>query len=71
MKVVLQKVIDDHRATMDRDNPRDLIDIYLLDMEEQQDDPKSILHGQFIYHSTYDHYPAYSIICALCCKKQH
>ncbi len=28
------KVVQDHKETLDRDNPRDLIDIYLLEMEK-------------------------------------
>ncbi|XP_071521962.1 cytochrome P450 2L1-like isoform X2 [Panulirus ornatus] len=31
--------IEEHRATLDRDNPRDLIDGYLIEMDEKQVDP--------------------------------
>ncbi|XP_071514745.1 cytochrome P450 2L1-like [Panulirus ornatus] len=31
--------IEEHRATLDRDNPRDLIDGYLIEMDEKKDDP--------------------------------
>ncbi|XP_050695441.1 cytochrome P450 2L1-like isoform X2 [Eriocheir sinensis] len=33
--------IEHHRATLDPDNPRDLIDGYLLEMEERKDDPET------------------------------
>ncbi|KAG7164051.1 Cytochrome P450 2B19-like [Homarus americanus] len=33
------KEIEEHRATLDRDDPRDLIDGYLMMMEEKADDP--------------------------------
>ncbi|KAG7171699.1 Cytochrome P450 2L1-like 9, partial [Homarus americanus] len=34
-----QKEIEEHRATLDRDCPRDLIDGYLMMMEEKAEDP--------------------------------
>ncbi|KAG7170448.1 Cytochrome P450 2L1-like 5, partial [Homarus americanus] len=34
-----QKEIEEHRATLDRDDPRDLIDGYLIMMEKKADDP--------------------------------
>ncbi|KAK3874427.1 hypothetical protein Pcinc_020632 [Petrolisthes cinctipes] len=33
LSVYFKKVIDEHRATLDMDNPRDLIDNYLIDLE--------------------------------------
>ncbi|KAG0716064.1 Cytochrome P450 2L1 [Chionoecetes opilio] len=33
--------IQQHRATLDPDNPRDVIDGYLIEMESQKDDPES------------------------------
>lgn len=47
MTWLLQEVIDEHRANLDRDNPKDLIDSYLLDLEADQDNPDSMLCGQF------------------------
>ncbi|XP_042219419.1 cytochrome P450 2L1-like [Homarus americanus] len=35
------KEIEEHRATLDRDDPRDLIDGYLMMMEEKADDPNN------------------------------
>ncbi|XP_063867797.1 cytochrome P450 2L1-like [Scylla paramamosain] len=33
--------IEEHKATLDPDNPRDLIDSYLLEMEAKKDDPET------------------------------
>ena len=38
-------MVDDHRATLDRDNPRDLIDAYLIEMEK--DNPDSTCSGKW------------------------
>lgn len=45
---LLQEVIDEHKATLDRDNSRDLIDSYLIEMEERQNDAKSTLNGHYV-----------------------
>lgn len=35
------EAIEEHRATLDPDNPRDFIDIYLCEMEKQKNDPNT------------------------------
>ncbi|XP_042218258.1 cytochrome P450 2L1-like [Homarus americanus] len=40
------KEIEEHRATLDRDNPRDLIDGYLMMMEEKADDPDNTFNAK-------------------------
>ncbi|KAK4328291.1 hypothetical protein Pmani_001275 [Petrolisthes manimaculis] len=47
-------VMDEHRATLDRDNPRDLIDSYLMDMDDNQDDPESMLHEKDLSFIIFD-----------------
>lgn len=46
--IILQEVIDEHKATLDRDNSRDLIDSYLIEMEEKQNDTNSTMNGQYV-----------------------
>lgn len=41
-----KEVVDQHRASLDPDNPRDLIDCYLLEMERQKDSPSVIFNGR-------------------------
>ena len=36
MKEIITKEIDYHRETLSKDDPRDLIDMYLIEMEKQQ-----------------------------------
>lgn len=51
--MVLQDVVEEHRATLDRDNPRDIIDSYLIEMEERKDDPDSTFSGKYSTVSNY------------------
>lgn len=46
--IILQEVIDEHKATLDRANSRDLIDSYLIEMEEKQNDTNSTMNGQYV-----------------------
>lgn len=48
MMIKLQEVIDEHKATLDRDNSRDLIDSYLIEMEEKQNDANSTMNGHYV-----------------------
>ncbi|KAK3877932.1 hypothetical protein Pcinc_017400 [Petrolisthes cinctipes] len=38
LNVIEQEVVEEHRATLDPNNPRDLIDGYLMEMEERKED---------------------------------
>ncbi|XP_050695435.1 cytochrome P450 2L1-like [Eriocheir sinensis] len=46
--------IERHRATLDPDNPRDLMDGYLLEMEERKDDPKTTCSDQDLVAVLFD-----------------
>ena len=48
MPLGVQEEIDQHRATLDPDNPRDFIDSYLLEMEEKKNDPESTCSGKSV-----------------------
>ena len=37
MKKIIQEIIDEHRDTFDRDNPKDFIDIYLKELGDQEE----------------------------------
>ena len=41
MNSIFQSVIDEHLKSLDRDNPRDLVDFYLLAIEENKNDPNT------------------------------
>ena len=38
----MQELIDEHKKDIDMDNPRDFIDCFLIEMENQEDDKKSL-----------------------------
>lgn len=44
LSIYFKEVIEEHRATLDRNNPRDVIDGYLMEMEEKKDEPDSTFH---------------------------
>ncbi|XP_050695430.1 cytochrome P450 2L1-like isoform X1 [Eriocheir sinensis] len=46
--------IEHHRATLDPDNPRDLMDGYLLEMEERKDDPETTCSDQDLAFLVFD-----------------
>lgn len=47
--ITLQEVIDEHKASLDCDNSRDLIDSYLIEMEEKQNETNSTMNGQYVF----------------------
>lgn len=45
-----QITIDEHLATLDPDNPRDVIDYYLLEVEANKHDPESTFNPDRKFH---------------------
>lgn len=44
-----QEHVKEHQKTIDRENPRDLIDAYLIEMEAQKNDPQSTMSSESPY----------------------
>lgn len=55
---MMQEVVDQHRASLDPDNPRDLIDCYLLEMERQKDSPSVIFNDTDLRKNIFDLFSA-------------
>ena len=53
--LAVQDEIEGHRSTLDPDNPRDLIDSYLLEMEEKKDDLDTTCSGKFAESVQHNH----------------
>jgi hypothetical protein len=48
---VMQEDLEKHRETIDRENPRDFLDMYLIEMENQTGNPNSSFCGKLIKNS--------------------
>ncbi|XP_047501602.1 cytochrome P450 2L1-like [Penaeus chinensis] len=55
---MMQKVIDEHRATLDPSSPRDVIDSYLLEMERQKESPNVIFNDTDLRKNIFDLFAA-------------
>lgn len=49
LKIHSQELIEEHRSSLDPDNPKDLMDGYLLDIEASKDDPDVVRTGKTFY----------------------
>lgn len=45
-----QNTIEEHLATLDPDNPRDVVDYYLLEVEDNKHDPESTFNPDRKFH---------------------
>lgn len=57
-RAMMEEAVSEHRASLDPDNPRDVLDEFLLEMENQKNDPNTVFNEQDLIKTIFDLFTA-------------
>ncbi|MPC60094.1 Cytochrome P450 2L1 [Portunus trituberculatus] len=55
---IMEEAVREHRASLNPDSPRDVLDEFLLEMENQKNDPNSVFNEQDLIKTIFDLFTA-------------